>query len=784
MQFHAVRPAWLASFLILTAIALATPVVQASPSGPGEQVVAWVYYRNLAELNALAARLDVWEVDHRAGALLALLSPEEQAGLQQAGYRMVVDQEKTAQLRQGIPPIPGQVSGIPGFPCYRTVEETYAALAQLAVDNPGLATWVDVGDSWEKNMPGGNAGHDLNTLVLTNFAKPGPKPVFFLMAAIHAREYATAELATRFAEGLVADYGVNPDVTWLLDYTEVHILPQANPDGRKKAETGLYWRKNTDNDDGCSSSSSWGVDLNRNSSFKWGLDNSGSSPFACSETYRGPSADSEPETQFIQSYVAALFPDQRGSNDSDAAPADTSGLFITLHSYGRWVLFPWGWGPGPAPNNTQLESLGRKFGYFTNYEVCQSGEPFCIYTTNGTTDDWAYGELGMAAYTFEIGTDFFQPCSTFTNSVLKENLPALLYAAKAARRPYQTPAGPESLDLSLSADSVPAGTQVILTASADDTRYDSSGWGNEPVQAIAAVRFSVEAPSWVEGIVTLPLDPVDGNFNDSLELVQASIDTTGWPMGRHTLFVESKDAMGNWGVPSAIFLDIQDVTYRPGLSPLVSEGKVGAGEVISYTLQVSNQGSVADIFDLAVSNHNWPTSVEPVSSGPLVPGASTDLTVTVTVPADAEPLTSDSALVTATSQGDPTQIASASVTTKVKAPFVFSLEPESAALPGAPEEVVTYTLEVTNLGVESDEYTYNLGEHTWETIVQFPAGPLAPDETALVTVTVAIPPSAEHNASDSLSLTFASVGDPSQTRTATLTTTSVWHILFIPFARR
>lgn len=124
------------------------------------------------------------------------------------------------------------------------------------------------------------------------------------MAEVHARELATAELATRFAEHLVAGYGQDPDITWLLDYSEVHIVPMANPDGRKRAEEGECWRKNTDNDDGCSILLQFGTDLNRNSSFHWG--EVGSSGYACEEVYRGQEAASEPETQAIQSYVRSL----------------------------------------------------------------------------------------------------------------------------------------------------------------------------------------------------------------------------------------------------------------------------------------------------------------------------------------------------------------------------------------------------------------------------------------------------------------------------------------------
>ena len=42
------------------------------------------------------------------------------------------------------------IETIPGYPCYRTVEETFAAAQAIATTHPDLATWVDVGDSWEK----------------------------------------------------------------------------------------------------------------------------------------------------------------------------------------------------------------------------------------------------------------------------------------------------------------------------------------------------------------------------------------------------------------------------------------------------------------------------------------------------------------------------------------------------------------------------------------------------------------------------------------------------------
>ena len=551
---------------------------------PVEQpVVARVFYADWADLNRLAGGLDVWEVNHEEGYVVTLLRPDQFAALLQAGYRVEVDAAQTALLDRPSQPLPGQAAGIPGYPCYRTVEETYADLARLAADHPDLVAWVDIGDSWEK-VSGAQPGYDLYALVLTNSRVPGPKPKFLLMAAIHARELTTAELAARFVEYLVANYGTDADVTWLLDYSEIHVLPMANPDGRKQAEAGEYWRKNTDNDDGCTVFPYYGTDLNRNSSFHWG----GASTDPCAETYQGPSAASEPETRAIQEYVAGIFPDQRGPGDEDPAPCDAMGVFITLHSYGDLVLFPYGFRSAPAPNHAQLETLGRKFGYFNGYEVCQSGEPGCIYTTTGSTDDWAYGELGLAAYTFELGTDFFQDCPAFEDTILPGNLPALLYAAKAARRPYQDPAGPESLTVTVVPTVAVSGTAVTLTAVADDTRYDSDGWGDEPVQDIDAARYTVDAPSWVTGTISYPMSPADGAFDAAVEAVQAAVDTTGWTPGRHILFVESRDAQGSWGVPSAVFVWVAGV-FDSTVAGTVWDGKSGV-PIAAATVHLAGNG--------------------------------------------------------------------------------------------------------------------------------------------------------------------------------------------------
>ena len=95
-----------------------------------------------------------------------------------------------------------------------------------------------------------------------------------------------------------------------------------------------------------------------------------------------------------------------------------------------------------------------------------------LYPTDGSTDDWAYETLGVASYTLELGTEFFEESEYFENTIVPEVTPALFYAAKAAYRPYQQPFGPDTIELSSDLPQVVAGSPVRLTVTADDTRYD------------------------------------------------------------------------------------------------------------------------------------------------------------------------------------------------------------------------------------------------------------------------------------------------------------------------
>ncbi|MET1253991.1 M14 family zinc carboxypeptidase [Aliikangiella maris] len=534
--------------------------------------------KDIARKTTITFHSQLHETNWEDGYLILELSSEEIEKIKTFGYKIQPATEFIQRRNSRLDKLQQQfqhalnsdatTQAIPNYPCYETVEETFSSADSIVANHSNLAKFVDVGNSWRKTQNLG--GYDIKVLQLTNQSTSGEKPILFVNSAIHAREYTTAPLSLAFANWLVDGYGSNADATWLLDHHEIHLMLHTNPDGRKKAESGLSWRKNTNQNYCGSTSNSRGADLNRNFTFAWNITNGqGSSGNQCSDTYRGPSAGSEPEIQAMQSYVRSIFPDRRGPGQNDAAPSDTSGIHIDIHSYSELVLWPWGHTNQQAPNGTQLQTLGRKFAYFNGYTPQQS---IGLYPTDGTSDDVSYGELGVAAYTFELGTSFFQSCSTYQNTILPDNLEALVYAAKVARLPYITPGGPDitSVKINNTADIVylPQGESATLTASTTDTRFNSSN-GTESTQNITAAEYYVDTPPWQSGATALPLSAQDGSFNNKTESVTGSINTDNLAYGRHIIYVRAKDANNTWGAVSAIFVEITD-TVEPTENELLN----------------------------------------------------------------------------------------------------------------------------------------------------------------------------------------------------------------------
>ena len=220
-------------------------------AAPENLLVLRLFYQSPEDLKTVAAQYDIWEVHPERRFVVIGTRCGELEKIIGQGWTVEIESTLTRKTRSSL-------LGIPQFPCYRSVEETFAVLQNLAGAYPALTELIDIGDSWDKSTSGGPAGFDLQVLRITNKNIPGPKPVFFLMAAIHGRELTTSETALRLAETLLQQYGVNPEITLLLDYQEIQVLPLTNPDGRKWADQGYFWRKNTDSSGGMHLSTLWG----------------------------------------------------------------------------------------------------------------------------------------------------------------------------------------------------------------------------------------------------------------------------------------------------------------------------------------------------------------------------------------------------------------------------------------------------------------------------------------------------------------------------------------------
>ncbi len=541
---------------LLMAIFILFSLVQSEPVQAEEPVfdnqVLIIHFQNRDQLADLANRYDVVEVDHNTKTIKVFSNQITRDALQAEGVSWLVDQAYTSLINQAIKPLAGQTTGIPGYPCYRTIQEVYTSADQLAVTYPDLVEIRDIGDSWEKTQ-NASQGWDIRVMVLGNQTVTGiPKNDAFFMSGIHAREWAPVELNLRFAEYLLSNYETNADVKWLLDYNNIHLVLVTNPDGRTQDEANLQWlwRKNTNNNycAGGTGSDGRGADLNRNWPFAWQAGGQ-----QCSETYPGASQGSEPETQALLNYVRTLYPDMRGPNPTDPVNELTAtGMFIDLHSYSRLVLWPWGYTYDNAPNNASLRVMSYKFAYYNGHTPQKSTE---LYPSAGTTDDWAYGELGLPGFCFEVGDSFHQSCSVFENDINPRNIQALIRAVKIARKPYKMTYAPEITQLTVEDETIDPGQNLVINYTVDDTRY-STYQGGVPSQNIDSIRWSIDTPSWIAGsnpkVVTLRKQVPVWTGELAISLSNLNLEP-----GQHVLYLEGWDGQGTgWGAPTAVFFTV------------------------------------------------------------------------------------------------------------------------------------------------------------------------------------------------------------------------------------
>ncbi|MDA3865159.1 MAG: M14 family zinc carboxypeptidase [Salinivirgaceae bacterium] len=244
----------------------------------------------------------------------------------------------------------------------------------------------------------------------------------------HAREPMSIVASLYYAEWLLDNYGTDEMATYIVDNREIWFVPIVNVDGYVYNEEtnpngGGMWRKNKRNNDENDTFNPAvdGVDLNRNYGYGWGYDNIGSSDDPSSETYRGASAFSEPETDALRQFCI-----EKGFKTA-----------LNFHTFGDLMIYPEEPDGTIFPDHAVFQEYGHDATKANGY-IYGNGTETVQYVTNGDTDAWMYGEQTekdkIMAFTPEIGNgfDYFWAPTSRIVTLAEENLYLQQYVSLAA----------------------------------------------------------------------------------------------------------------------------------------------------------------------------------------------------------------------------------------------------------------------------------------------------------------------------------------------------------------
>ncbi|XP_022161977.1 carboxypeptidase B-like [Myzus persicae] len=264
------------------------------------------------------------------------------------------------------------------FERYHKVDDIYKYIDHLSQEYPDIVEIETIGKSHE-NVP-------LRVIRIKLDRNATDTKSIWIDGGIHAREW----IAVSSVLYLINELVYNRDALEShMKNIEFHIIPILNPDGYKHShEKERLWRKNRSKP---SANSCVGADLNRNWDYHWG--ETGASKYSCAEIYRGVKASSERETQAVVKYIMKN-------------PNKFKG-FLTFHSYGQYILYPWGYAKRVPSDHTEVHRVGQVMATAikkaTSIEYTVGNSATLLYPAAGASDDWAKGVAKIKyAYTVEL----------------------------------------------------------------------------------------------------------------------------------------------------------------------------------------------------------------------------------------------------------------------------------------------------------------------------------------------------------------------------------------------
>lgn len=329
------------------------------------------------------------DVVHHTTALNRRITPEESRVPFQSGNCLSVNNiiNTPASFGTGGSLRLGAAVGNPG---YYTYAEMIAAMQALAVAYPTIVNIYSIGHS-----ANGTAIYGIK--ISDNASVDEHEPEVLYTGLQHAREAIGGTSLIFFMQYLAENYASDNRIKELVDNREIFIIPCVNPDGYAYNYSGAsasypftgggLWRKNRRNTGG--GASNIGVDLNRNYSVDWGncsgAGSSCGSNVKTSDTYYGPNAFSEPETQAIRDFVYA----RKFVNAIDQ------------HCYGSYYSLPYGRPTLHAPLNfadsTYYTRIPALMGLYNGHRAGNSPQTVNYEVAGGIKDWLLMGDIGTGS---------------------------------------------------------------------------------------------------------------------------------------------------------------------------------------------------------------------------------------------------------------------------------------------------------------------------------------------------------------------------------------------------
>jgi carboxypeptidase T len=318
-----------------------------------------------------------------------------------------------------------------GFEGYHTYQETVAAMQAAVAKRPGIAKLYNLGQSFE--------GRTIWAIKISDqVATDENEPEVLTECNMHAREHLTTEQCLYLMRMLTNNYrrtsAVGQRVTNIVRTREIWIVPMLNPDGAMfdiSGGTFHGWRKNRQTNPG---SAAIGIDLNRNWSYKWNCCG-GSSGKPSSARYRGQYPYEAVENQVLRDFVLS----RRVGGVQQITEV------LNVHSYGKHVLWPYGYTKEDVPSDMTADdhaafvALAKNMAALNGYEAMQGSQ---MYIYDGDFIDWAYGDQGIFAFTWELFPGWgckcggFHPDDALIARETQRNRDAALYLFEQAGCPY------------------------------------------------------------------------------------------------------------------------------------------------------------------------------------------------------------------------------------------------------------------------------------------------------------------------------------------------------------